>query len=223
MKSRLTSLVAIFALLGIAPSSFAGLIVNVENIQLQAGGSGTIDVLISSDSTDDLDGAQYKFEITGGGGSSLLFDSPQNLVEGFDPFNTDPNYVFGNDGFGLTEISNTGTTVTHADGGFFGPVSMTTTERLLVRLDVTHSGPVAAQEVFNVSLVDDFETVFTENAFLFQATSGVLGGLATPVASGTVTVNPASGGVVPEPTSAAIFAIGLLSVCGIRQRRKSSM
>ena len=222
------SLIIVSALLIFSsPASFAGLVVGIENINLIAGGSGTIDVSIRSDSTDQLDGAQYKFQIAGGGGSTLTFDNPQDLSEGWDPFATpadtfDPNYVFFGDAFGLAELFNTDDTVTHADSPFGAPVNLDTTERLLVRLDVTHSGPVTAPEVFTISLVDDAETFFVEDSSLFSASFGVLGAHSTPVASGTVTVNAASTGVVPEPTSAAIFAVGLISVCGIRRRRTAS-
>ena len=233
MKTITCVAATLVLLLAHVQSSNAGILIRIQDdVQLQAGGSGTVDVFISSDTNEVLDAAQYKFAISSGGASSTLSFPSQDVSEGFDPLAAtldtfDPSYVFfNNSAAGLFESSNTGSTVTHFDSVdfFFGasPVQLDLTEKLLVRLDITHSGAITSPETFAISLVDDADTRFTSDAILAQGSFDLFGLHATPAASATVTINPAtSTGVVPEPTSAAIFAVGLVSVCGIRRRRRT--
>ena len=87
--------------------SFAGdskcsgdLILDVQNVVLSSGGTGTIDVLISSTTTDVVDGFSYDLQISPSGTNlgNLQFSNPQsnNVV-------TDSNYIHvGNTGGNFT-------------------------------------------------------------------------------------------------------------------------
>ena len=196
-----STLAALAILMG--SHAYAGLIVEVQDLDLSIGGSGTVDVLIRSDSTDTVDFINHEFQIFGS--SNLVFDEIQDTSEEFDP-----DYLFFGDNVGLLQDNGpplfTPTNVVHTDLTFSGTgVLLDTTSRLLVRLDVTHIGTTL--ETFQIGLVDNGLT-FAEDPFFvptaFNASSF----------TNTGTVN-----IVPEPTT--LSYIGIAAACfGFRRKRR---
>lgn len=193
-------------------SAEAAIIVAVQSTSITAGGTGFVDVLISSNSNDVLDFASYEFNIAAVGGpvSTLEFANPQILTE-----DQDASYVFFGDNLGINVVTLTNSTFIGDDATNSGTgVTLTATTSLLARLDLLHVlgiGQTAAQaagEQFQISLRNSVDTRFEDT-------------LATPIAfsstSGTITVQAAA---VPEPSTFAAIALAFGGF-GVHRRRKN--
>ena len=188
----------------------ADIIVSVQDATVAAGGTGFVDVLISSDNNDALSLAGYEFQITG---SNLFGDltfrpdwdagDPSNTANQSNSEQNQPDYVFAGDtdlAIFSAVVSPTATLI----GGDFtmsgNDSNPLTTNYLLARLELLHTTPNAALAVgstFTVSLLDNSPFTSFEN-------SG--GPLMFSSNVGTVTVTAAA---VPEPSSCiALAALG---------------
>ncbi len=185
---------------------------------LFAGSSGTIDVLIHSNSDDVLDAFQLEFTLTPMGISpagGLKFSTTQ-----LDAQLTDPDYVFAGRSLSQHTGSSVGT-VNFAGDVFTGydatddvndpehltplPVTLTTTDLLLFRLNLD---AVAAGN-YQISITS---ATFLENYFDDEND-----GISFTAGNGMITVSDATA-AVPEPSTAVI--LGLTSAFGLVCRRK---
>ncbi|MCA9048481.1 MAG: hypothetical protein KDA89_07115, partial [Planctomycetaceae bacterium] len=145
------------------------IIVDVSDTTIAAGGIGTVDVFISSTGTDDIEFASYAFAITaiGSPGSTLEFEYPPDFSESL--IGGPNGYVFVGDSLGIDydDINSTNSTYIGFDGVDVGPsVTIDSTEKLLVRLDLRHtlgtgqSPALADGEQFRITLQDVGDTYF---------------------------------------------------------------
>jgi len=186
----------------------AGVILTVvpSSASFVEGSSGFIDVMISSNSSDALDGYLFDLNITGGSGAVFGVQS--------DAFLTNSNYVF----FGRSaNVANTLAASTISGGGSIAtladnswdftslppgdplPFTLSGSSRLLARLEFNANGA----GVFNVN-IDSATSTFSDAAFstfAFTSTGG----------SFTITA-------VPEPSSMVL--VGLIGFGGLMCRRK---
>ncbi len=201
-----------------ASTARAAIIVDVLDATITAGGSGFVDVLISSTGTDTLDFASYDFQISlvGGPLSTLQFSNPQDLTEiGFG------NYVFEGDA-GAINVDTLNNSQFVADAGTISTngVGLTLATRLLARLEVEsvlglgQTPAMANGEQFLISLLNSGDTLFIDhlgNPLTIDVSSFTNTGL--------ITLQGAA--AVPEPSSLGLCAIGA-AVMGWRMRRQRS-
>lgn len=210
----LAAAVAVALVAGVAAPAQADFIISFEpGVTLSAGSAGTtIDVFIRTDAgTQDLDSFGVEFRITAPGATQLRFLDPQS--EGFQG---DPDYVF----FGMASpppvtVVNTNNftddTLAVSDFTTGGPAAISTSNRLLARLEVI-PGPgslaPAEGEVFTISITPGGATFFVDANFTevpFTSTDGA------------VTVGPAA---VPEPAGLLLAGMTvLLSARRLAHRR----
>lgn len=192
----------------------AALIVTVGNLNLREGGSGFVDVMISSsDGSDLLDLFAIDLLISPGPGvtSQLKFFDLGGGIPS-DTHLTDSDYLFSGDGLGFGGLLLSSTLYSGGDGTSSGSgVSVPTTDTLLVRLEVTAatSSPPVVGDTFTIGV--DFAE-FSDPSFeeiLFTSFPG------------TVTITSSSA-VIPEPASMAIWAILLaVSMIGMGRCRRT--
>lgn len=182
----------------------ASLLIAIGNTSVTPSGTGTVDVLISSDGLtgDELSSVGFEFRVTTAGPRRLDFVDPQNDLQ-----LVDPNYIFAGDSLAATfpPVSLVNTTIVPNDtiiGGdatFSGSeIIVGTTSLLLARLELTAITdlPPIVGDTFNIELVPSVLTFFQDNAFndvLFSSTPGV------------VSI------VVPEPSSKYLLMTGLIT------------
>ncbi|MEZ6125357.1 MAG: hypothetical protein R3C49_19585 [Planctomycetaceae bacterium] len=150
--------VAVMACITASPTQ-ADIIVDVQDTTITAGGTGTVDVLISSNllSTDQFDFASYVFGITpvGGATTTLQFADPQLADE-----SADGSYVFAADlaPGGLFFTTNDPSEVEGSDFTDTGSlITLTGTQQLLARLDLEHLSfgvGLGVGEQFRVTLLN---------------------------------------------------------------------
>lgn len=183
----------------------AVLIVSVGDATLLAGGTGTVDVLIASDSPsgDLVSFLGFEFRVSTGGPTRLEFVNPQSDLQ-----LTDPNYLFAGDSLAAAFppvglVSTTivpNDTIIGGDATFSGnEINVGSTPVLLARLELTAGTvlPPIPGDTFIIDLVPGALTFFQDNTFTnvqFSSTSG------------TVTI------VIPEPSSAMLAIVALTAV-----------
>ena len=208
-------LLTFFLLTVISSAARADVIVDVQDAMITAGGSGFVDVLISSTGMDTLDFASYNFAISlvGAPVSTLQFSNPQNLTEtGLG------NYVFAGDADAINVITLTNSQFV-ADAGTlsFTGVGLTGATRLLARLEVEsvlglgQTPPMASGEQFLISLLDNGNTLFNNELGNPLTIAG-----SSFTNTGLITIQSTA---VPEPGSLGLCAIGA-AVMGWRMRRQ---
>jgi hypothetical protein len=228
----------IFVFWSVSQAALGGVIVEVGNASIAAGGTGFVDVWISSTGTDSLSSAAYEFKITGSAtNGSLEFRSSQ-----LDSEQAESDYVF----FPYTDAANFFAAPDAVDamrlqGGdsisfsLAGPaaITLTATKQLLARLELVHSSvsPLdAIGDTFTISLINTnpltpsdplYDPLADSSLFLdnnFNALS-----IAPLSFSGAGTINITSA-AVPEPGTFA--ALGLAALAGgvrqLRRRRTNS-
>ena len=209
-----------FATLICSVPAYGAIIVQVQDASIAAGGTGFVDVLISSDGLtgpDDLYSAVYQFKIDGlAVDGDLTFQSTQSDSETTEPGAS--GYVFGNVPTG-NFAAGSNTPFLLLDGsdfrGLLPPVTLTTTQQLLARLELQHTqlSPSAVGNTFTISLENN---AFTD----FQSDDGGTPATLDPISFssfGTVTITSAA---VPEPGTFVALTIAAASFCGHRLRRR---
>jgi hypothetical protein len=193
----------------ISSSLSAGIIVDIQDATISAGGTGFVDVLISSTGTDDLASFTYEFEISAPTvNGALRFSAIQNSSE---TTATSPDYVFLNDSQAFIAARQDPDEQRLVGGdGATANVSITGTQLLLARLELEHitATPLAAVgDTFTVSLVPGLNTDFLDENFISLTQE--------PFSSGTITITSAA---VPEPASATVLLAG--SAVGLWWKRR---
>lgn len=179
----------------------AGLIITIGNSSITAGGPGSLDVFIRSDSgTEQLTDVAFEFRIEplNGAATQLRFANPQS-----DAQLADGNYLFAlgslkRDGeaslaIPASAVGAVSTTsyvrdtyiATDSAIPLLSPITVTTTNRLLAKLDLAPAGgllaPVAGDQ-FRVRLqVGPFTEFLNDiNSIAFSSTPGVVNVIAVP-------------------------------------------
>ena len=205
------------ALLLLCGTARADLIVDIQDARFLAGGTGFVDVLISSSDTNDLGNFSAKFQITPTSGSGILaFQSSFNSTDALRQSNserTDDNYVFaGTLGTGfVSHASGNGQTLTQIDRSTQN-VTLGNATKLLARLELIHILPTGTDigGIYEISLVNDASTQFRQ---FDNMTVPVEARSFASTNFGTITVN-----AVPEPSSGLLLLVAL--GIGMRRRRR---
>lgn len=217
-RSRLPLFAILVVACAFPVATEAGIIVSIQNTTINAGLSGTIDVLVHKDAGDpdwNVLFAQYSFQITPDPGAvgSLEFDAAQPDTE-----QGDASYLFS--AFQPTgNFSGIQNGVFQYDGGDFTSdladlATISATDLLLARLNVTHILPLltppgaADGSTFTVSLINANTDFLDDN----------LDPIAFAGNSGTITINGAA--AVPEPSS-IVMLVAVTGFLAVRRRRQS--
>ena len=196
----------------ISQAAQASLVVTVGDATLLTGSTGTVDVMIASDtpSGDLLSFLGFEFRITTGGPTRLDFVDPQSDFQ-----LTDPNYLFAGDSLAAAFppvglVSTTivpNDTIIGGDATFSGnEINVGATPLLLARLEFTASIalPPIPGDTFTIDLESSVLTFFQDNTFTDLSFSST---------SGTVTI------VIPEPSSAMLAIVALTAIAPTAIRR----
>ncbi len=220
MKRRVWELVAAWCLSFAVPAQ-AGLIVTIGSTSIPVGQTGSVDVLLSSDSSNDVLWAfGLELEITTASGRLLEFVQTGGVPP--DTQLSEPNYVFASTGsaaidsppFGAVGPNTTyaGLDISNDPLGVAGPFS----DLLLVRLDLTTltgSAPQAG-DVFFISLVTANGGTFFNDADLND--------IAYTDNVGEVTITRTNA-VVPEPATVLMLlgaGVPITLMHGLRRIRQ---
>lgn len=203
------------ALIGLQSAQLHGeIIVNILDAQISAGETGFVNVMVESDSSENLDLFQYKFRISGVGANvgGLRFLSPQLSSEV-----SAPNYIHSGDSGGFISVAQNGPQFDEVLGGDFTSSFAGTelsSERLFAQLDIEHILPTgtpssaASSDQFSISLIDDGDTFFSDSAFNTLAFSSTGDGQVEVVVA------------VPEPGSGGLLLLSTAVLMQIRRRRQ---
>lgn len=196
----------------------AAVVVDVQDVQLDAGQFGFVDVLISG-TNDAVSLFNYEFAIANAGANvgSLRFATPQQSDE-----LTDANYIFNGDSGGFSSAPQNGAVADSIQGGdlsaSFVDVNLTTA-RLLVRLDIEHVLPMgtdvtlAESDEFTITLQNTANSFFNDSSF---AAAPIDASSFAALGAGTVSFAATS---VPEPSAATTFIVAASAVVCRRRRR----
>jgi hypothetical protein len=232
---------AAFAIITCSAPASAAIIIQIQNATIAAGGTGFVDVLISSTGTDSLASAGFDFRIMGPiGNGSLRFRSTAQQSNSEQSASAPPeahDYVFLGDTdpgnfFAVRQLDET--RLLGGDSTFSGTnVMLDGTQKLLARLEIEHvtGTPLAAVgDTFTIGLWNDegdaFDpyddsTLFLDDAlnpltFDLNSTPSTLAMPGSFLNFGTITVTAAA---VPEPGSFVILGILAAVVCTRRMHR----
>lgn len=194
----------------VSSSLSAGIIVDIQDATISAGGTGFVDVLISSTGTDDLVNFQVELQlsaptVTG----SLRFNAVQSDSETTAQSPLDYDYVFLGDSINFFAVrQNPDEQRVVAGDSASSNRLIGGTQLLLARLELEHFAfsPLAVGETFTVSLLPA-GTYFEDELGPLTLDS---------FNSGTITVTSAA---VPEPASATVLLAG--SAVGVWWKRKT--
>ena len=227
------ALLCLCVLLPVPAPALGDIIVDVQNASISAGGTGFVDVLISSTGTDNLFLTGYHFEITGSVANGALQFRPNAFQTNAQQSVVAPvPYVFAGDtdsgNFFANRQDPTLTQIIGGDNTLSGTgISLTSTQALLARLQVEHvtGTPLAAVgDTFTVKLINDDNGTpvdFTDDStqFLNDTLNNLTIDPLSYFGSGTITIASAA---VPEPSTFAVLAIASAAVIGKRLRRRKA-
>ncbi len=214
------SMLALLLVSQLSPKASADIIVSFGPLNpnpIAIGGSGTIDVFARTDvGTVALDGFQLQLLLTPTGGSpagGLVFTDPQSdtqlTVGGPNGYVFFGNSLSENTAVPIGAVTNSGSTFTGFDSTFdFVPMTLTTSNRLLYRLDLTSVAAGTYDITANTGLLDSFfsdQNDPTNTSINFTTETASL------------TTSPAA---VPEPSSILVLAMGSGAIGFHRLRRK---
>ena len=193
-------------------NALGGILVEVGDASISEGGTGYVDVLISSDSSSALGDWYFKAEITSTS-AGLTFADPQTSIDG------ESNYVFfGASAFYDSSAVSPFTELNAGDSHASSSVTLSSSKKLLSRLFLTHTDPGSSVgNTFNIALgtVDSTDSGFSSHQDptigSYYASSDVT------LTAGTVTIVAAA---VPEPTSISAFIL-VGATLGFRRRKRS--
>lgn len=202
MRSYKVPVVMLLAAIHVtAQSATADLVIEIPNVAMTAGSTGTVDILIHSTGSDPLQIFGYTLQITQlaeVGGSLQFADSFSSMTipRQSNSEISDSSYVFaGNSGFFSAQRQVDVKALVGSDFTADGlNVGLGTNNRLLARVELQHLtlNPNTSSGTYQVSLVAGASTLFQdEDANDIPVVSGV-----GAIASGLVTV-----GAVPEPAA----------------------
>ncbi|MFO0943374.1 MAG: PEP-CTERM sorting domain-containing protein [Pirellulales bacterium] len=212
-------------LLAFAGVSKAGLIITPSSPSpnpITAGSNGTIDFFIRADSgTQLLDGFQATISITGGTAGGLVFSNTQ-----LDSQLSNPNYVFAGNSLSQNTLVSVGT-VTNAGLTYIGsdasddgsaaplagnpvPVTLTTTDKLLFRLNLT--GITAG--TYTLTIDPNVSAFYTNQLDPVNTTIG-----AVTLNSGQVQVTVTA---VPEPGTLSLVGVAVIGLAFFRRQKSVS-
>lgn len=214
----LSACAGLLLVLAFSATCFGDLIIEVQDAQIAYGGSGYVDVLISSDGSDNLAAfsADMKITTVDTANGGIRFGSPViDASTVTSPF----SYVFLGDSFGYTVIAKNGSfpdnDVNVSDfTSSSNNVIVGSTKRLLTRLLVTHTNGTfaAVGETFTV----EFLTPVLPGSFTDSSLTNAVFAAAGQKYTGTITI------VTPEPTTGGVlFCCGVGVVLWRRLRRHS--
>lgn len=199
------------------------IIVDVQNASIAASGTGFVDVLISSDGTDDLASVGYLFEITGSSANGELRFRPTPEQSNSEQNVDSPNkYIFydDKDPGNFFATAQTDTLYEGSDATLSGNnVPLAAVQRLLVRLELVHVSPTpeaAVLDTFTISFFNDDNGTPQLDDDLAQFLDA--GGNNIAIASstsGTITITSAA---VPEPGTLGVLLAG--STVGLWWKRR---
>lgn len=176
----------------------ADIIVDIQDATIAAGGTGFVDVLISSNSISDLASFGFEFQISAPTvNGALRFSAVQSDSETTAQSPLDYDYVFLGDSINFSAVRQDPDEQSLVGGDAASAnVSITGTQLLMARLEIEHitGTPLAAVgDTFTVSLLPGPNTEFLDENLapvnLFSSSSG------------TITITAA----VPEPGSTSIL------------------
>jgi hypothetical protein len=191
--------------------------VDVGNLNLAVGQTGTVDVTIRSTGSDVLDMFGGEFRIATMGGTQLEFVNPPT-----DTQLSDPGYLFNGDSAAASVSPPSGNVLTNStnndtyiggDGTLSGNgVTVPGSSTLLLHLLVT------ANTISPPQVGDTFQINLTSGAFTFFSGPGPnFDNIPASFSPGTVTI---TGAAVPEPASLLIWSLGgLATLSTLRGRR----
>jgi hypothetical protein len=195
-----------------SPAS-AGIIVDIQDATIAAGGTGFVDVLISSTGSDDLASFGFEFQISAPTvNGALRFSAVQSDSETTAQSPLDYDYVFLGDSINFSAVRPDPDEQRLVGGDAASAnVSITGTQLLMARLEIEHvtGTPLAAVgEMFTVSLLPGPSTEFFDQDWnsvnLFSSSSG--------------TIIITSAAAVPEPGAASVLLAS--SVVGLWWKRR---
>lgn len=193
----------------ISSSVSAGVIVDIRNATVSAGGNGFVDVLISSTGTDDLVNFQVELQLSAPTvNGALQFTAVQSDSETTAQSPLDYDYVFLGDSINFFAVrQDPDEQRLFAGDSASANRQISNTQLLLARLELEHFGlsPLAVGETFSVSLLPA-GTYFEDELGALTLDS---------FNSGTITITPAA---VPEPTSVTVLLAG--SAVGLWWKRR---
>lgn len=205
----------LWLVLALSTTCFGDLIIEVQDAQIAYGGSGYVDVLISSDGSDNLAAFSANMKITTAdtANGGIRFSSPViDASTVTSPF----SYVFFGDSSGYLVTPQNGLSLPDKEVNVSdftsssNNVTVDTTRRLLTRLLVTHTGGTFA------AVGETFTVEFLSGDFLDNSSSETGLANAGNKYTGTITI------VTPEPTTGGVlFCCGVGVVLWRRLRRHS--
>lgn len=200
------------------------IIVDVQDATIAANGSGFVDVLISSNGTDDLASVGYLFEITGSSANGeLRFRPTPEQTNSEQNVDSPYKYIFYDDkdpgNFFATAQTDTlyeGSDATQSGNN----LPLTAVQRLLVRLELVHVSPTpeaAVLDTFTISFFNNDNGTPQLDDDLAQFLDE--GGNNIAIASSTSGIVTITSAAVPEPGTLGVLLAG--STVGLWWKRRS--
>lgn len=226
MKSSIRLLCALSVLTCLTPTACGTIIVTYQGGTVDAGGTGFLDVMISSDaapgSPDNVDLFSLQFRITALGTGNLEFVNPQSEFQLFN----DSSYVLYQDSVGelnpgistVSTFLNPNDTLDALDAttSFLGKDLNTASGlKRLFRLDLSAVGASMGDQ-FGVQLIESGTQFSDLNSNLYVSTPAPIPG--NPLQLDSASFNSFTVTAVPEPATGGLLLCGALAAYWKRRR-----